>query len=37
MLHGEIWKAESIDEEINDDENVRVIERSDLLLKVKRI
>lgn len=37
MLHGEIWKAECADEEINDNENVRVTERSDLLLKVKRI
>ena len=37
MLHGEIWEAESVDEEINNDENVKVIERSDLLLKVKKI
>jgi len=37
MLHGEIWEAESVEEEINNNDNVRVIERSDLLLKVERI
>jgi membrane-bound serine protease (ClpP class) len=36
MVRGEIWKAEC-EEEINSDENVEVIDRKDLLLKVKKV
>ena len=37
MLHGEIWKAVCLDEEIQEGENVKVIERKDLTLKVRKI
>ena len=37
MLHGEIWKAVCLEEEIQEGENVKVIERKDLTLKVRKI
>lgn len=36
MLHGEIWKAVCLEEEIQEGENVKVIERKDLTLKVRK-
>lgn len=37
MLHGEIWNAKSLDEEINEGEEVAVIGRKDLMVIVRKV
>ena len=36
MVHGEYWKAESVDDNIGVDENVEIVRLQGLVLKVKR-